>query len=108
MMSYQNAMDRFHKTLKIAMKNEALLMVMDTLSKMAELMVQKGEKERAVEILTIALLYPMRDGTRARAEGLYLSLEAEMCPRVIADAKLLAEDITLDDLMVVILGQDQA
>ncbi len=107
MMSYQNAMDRFHKTLKIAMKNEALLMVMDTLSKMAELMVQKGEKERAVEILTITLRYPMREGTRARAENLFQELQAQLSPRVIENAKLLAEDITLDDLMVAILGTDQ-
>lgn len=104
MVPYQDSMDRFHKTLKIAMKNEALLMVMDTLSKMAELMVVKGEKERAVEILTIALKYPMREGTRARSESLYLTLESEMCPRVMEDAKMLAEDITLDDLMAAILG----
>ncbi|MBL8118585.1 MAG: hypothetical protein J0L63_09025 [Anaerolineae bacterium] len=100
------SMERFHKTLKIAMKNEALLMIMDTLVKMAEVMIDKGEKERAVEILTIAMQYPMRQATRTRAESLYSDLESEVCPRVILDAKTLAEEITLDDLMEAILGRE--
>jgi len=101
-----NSMERFHKTLRIAMKNEAMLMVIDTLVKMAELMVQKGEKERAVEILTIALEYPMRAGTRSRAQALYDELESELCPRVFTDAKQLAQEITLDDLLAAILGKE--
>ena len=99
------SMERFHKTLAVAMKNDALLMIMDTLVKMAEVMIGKGEKERAVEMLTIALQYPMRPATRSRAENLYNDLESEMCPRVMVDAKALAEDITLDDLMEAILGK---
>ncbi len=106
--NHQESMERFHKTLKIAMKNEALLMVMDTLIKMAELLTEKDEKERAVEILTIALQYPMRQGSKARAETLYYELEAELCPRVMLDARTLADEITLDDLLEVILGKDQA
>lgn len=104
--SYHESMERFHKTLKIAMKNEALLMVMDTLIKMAELMTSKGEKERAVEILTIALQYPMRQGSKIRAETLYNELEAELCPRVMLDAQTLAQEITLDDLLEAILDKD--
>lgn len=99
------SMERFHKTLAVAMKNEALLMIMDTLVKMAEVMIDKGEKERAVEMLTISLQYPMRPATRSRAENLYNDLESELCPRVMVDAKALAEDITLDDLMEAILGK---
>ena len=99
-------LERFHKTLRIAMKNEALLMVMDTLVKMAEVMVNKGEKERAVEILTIAMRYPMRQSTRVRAEEIYSDLESELCPRAIVDARSLAEEITLDDLMEAILGKE--
>ena len=99
------SMERFHKTLAVAMKNDALLMIMDTLVKMAEVMIGKGEKERAVEMLTIALNYPMRPATRSRAEMLYTDLESEVCPRAIMDARVLAEDITLDDLMEAILGK---
>ena len=104
--TYHDSMERFHKTLKIAMKNEALLMVMDTLIKMAELLTEKGEKERAAEILTIALQYPMRQGSKMRAESLYHELEAELCPRVMLDAKTLADEITLDDLLEAILGKE--
>src|SRR5438045_8642655 len=81
------SLDWFAKTLRIAMKNEALLMIMDTLIKMAEVMVDKGEKERAVEILTIAMQYPMRQTTRVRAEEIYNDLESELCPRAMVDAK---------------------
>jgi hypothetical protein len=105
-MVHDPSMERFHKTLKVAMKNEAMLMIMDTLVKMAEVMIEKGEKERAVEILTITLEYPMRATTKQRAEDLYVQLEAELCPRVIEDAKALAKDVTLDDLMEAILGKE--
>jgi len=104
--TYHDSMERFHKTLRIAMKNEALLMVMDTLIKMAELLTEKGEKERAVEILTITLQYPMRQGSKLRAEILYRDLEAELCPRVMVDAQTLADEITLDDLLEAILGKE--
>ncbi len=98
-------MDRYQKALRVAVKNDALLMIMDTLIKMAELMATKGDKERAVEILTIALHYPMRQETRSRAEALYDDLEAELCPRVFADARTLAQEVTLDDLMAALLGK---
>lgn len=100
-----DTMNRYQKALRVAVKNDALLMIMDTLIKMAELMVSKGEKERAVEILTIALHYPMRQETRSRAEALYDDLETELCPRVFADARLLAQEVTLDDLMAALLGK---
>lgn len=103
-----DAMEHFHKTLLVAMKNDAFLMVMDTLVKMAEVMIERGEKERAAEILTISLQYPLRDSTRARAITLYDDLEAELCPRVMLDARRLADEITLDDLLAVILGKDSA
>ncbi len=98
-------MEQFYKVLRIAMQNEAMLSVMDILVKMAEYMVEKGEKERAVEILTIAFEYPQREETRKRAETLYDDLATELCPRVFLDAKTLAEDITLDDLLEAILSQ---
>jgi hypothetical protein len=101
-----DAMEHFHKTLLVAMKNDAFLMVMDTLVKMAEVMIERGEKERAVEILTISLQYPLRETTRSRAVALYDELEAELCPRVVLDAQRLADEITLDDLLAAILGKD--
>jgi hypothetical protein len=98
-------MEQFHKVLRIAMQNQAILSVLDILVKMAEYMVEKGEKERATEILTIALEYPVREETKKRAESLYNDLAAELCPRVMLDAKTLAQEITLDDLLEAILSQ---
>ncbi|NWG18202.1 MAG: hypothetical protein HXY41_16385, partial [Chloroflexi bacterium] len=66
-MNYDDLMGRFHQTLRIAARNDAMLMVMDTLIKIAELLIEKRDKERAVEILTFVLCYPMRPETRARA-----------------------------------------
>jgi hypothetical protein len=98
-------MEQFYKVLRIAMQNQAISSVLDILVKMAEFMVEKAEKERAVEILTIALEYPLREETRKRAEVLYDDLAAELCPRVFLDAKTLAQQITLDDLLEAILSR---
>lgn len=99
-------MGRFQKTLKIALRNDALLMVMDTLIKIAELLISKQDKERAVEIITFVLLYPLRPESRLRAEVLYNNLAAELCPRVLADAHTLANDLTLDDLLAAIISDE--
>lgn len=98
-------MEQFHKVLRIAMQNQAILSVLDILVKMAEYMVEKDEKERAVEILTITLEYPIREETRKRAELLYEDLAAELCPRVITDAQTLAQELTLDDLLEALLSE---
>lgn len=97
-------MEQLHKVLRIAMQNQDMKPALDILVKLSEYMVEKGEKERAVEILTIVLRYPMRADSLKRAQSLYNDLEAELCPRVIEDAKTLAEDMTLDDLMEAILN----
>lgn len=105
-MKHDDLMDRFQRTLVIAIRNDAMLMVMDTLVRIAELLIEKQEKERAVEILVFVFQYPTRPETHARAETLYLGLEAELCPRVIQDAKTLANDLTLDDLLAAIVNKD--
>ncbi|MBI5668172.1 MAG: hypothetical protein HZC41_09210 [Chloroflexi bacterium] len=105
-MNDDDLMGRFHKTLRIAVRNDAMLMVMDTLVKIAELMVSKQDKERAVEILVFVAQYPLRPETRLRAEAMYNNLEAEVCPRVIVDAHTLANELTLDDLLAAILGAE--
>jgi hypothetical protein len=98
-------MEQFYKILRIAMQNQAISSVLDILVKMAEFMVEKGEKERAVEILTISLEYPLREESRKRAQFLYNDLATEVCPRVFEDARSLAAEITLDDLLEAILSQ---
>lgn len=102
--SEDETLARYHKTLRVAHRSDALLMVMDTLIKLAELLIRKGEKPRAAEILTFVMQYPLRPVSRQRATALLLELEAELCPRVMADARALADDLTLDDLLEAILG----
>lgn len=97
-----NQLQHSQKSQWVIMKHESMLAVMDVLIKLSERMVNKGEKERAVEILTIALKYPMNPATQKRAETLYDELEASLCPRVILDAKALADEMTLNDLLEVI------
>jgi hypothetical protein len=103
---YDENWERFHKTLKVAVQNDAMLMVMDTLVKMAESLIENDERERAVEILVIATQYPMRVTTKGLAESILRDLEAELCPRVFLDARALADEITLDDLLAAMLGDD--
>jgi hypothetical protein len=98
------AIERLHRTLKVALRNDAMMMVMDTLVRLTEILINKNEKERAAELVTIALEYPMRPITRQKAEQMYLDLEAELCPRVMTDAREMAQEVTLDDLLAAILG----
>lgn len=102
-----DAIARFHKTLRIALRSDALLVALDILIKLAELLIRKNEKERAVEILIFVMQYPLRPTSRGRAEALLLELEAELCPRVLADARALAEMLTLDELAAAIAGADE-
>lgn len=105
-MNHDDLMGRFQKTLKIALRNDAMLMVMDTLIKIAELLIEKQDQERAVEILVFVLHYPLRPDSRQRAETLYHELELVLPPRLISDARALANDLTLDDLLAAIIGSE--
>ena len=104
-MNQDDLMERFQRTLMIAIRNDAIMMVMDTLVKIAELLIEKQEKERAVEILVFIFQYPRRPETHLRAEALYLDLEAELPPRTLQDAKTLANELTLDDLLEAIVNK---
>lgn len=105
-MNEDDLMERFYKTLKIAARNDAILMVMDTLVKIAELLIAKHDQERAVEILVFVFQYPLRPETHERAETMLRRMEAEVNPQVMVDARTLANELTLDDLLAVIIGKD--
>jgi hypothetical protein len=89
----------------IAIRNDAIMMVMDTLVKIAELLIEKQEKERAIEILVFVFQYPTRPETHLRAEALYLDLISELPPRAVLGAKILADELTLDDLLEAIVNK---
>lgn len=87
------------------MERGAIPAVLDALVGIAQELIDTDEKERAVEILALVLNYPMNRETREVAVYLFDELEAELCPRVIWDARALANDLTLDDLALQEIGK---
>jgi allophanate hydrolase subunit 1 len=105
METYQESMQSLREVLMTAMRVQAIPMALSALVGMSELMVRTDtDKERATEILALVMHYPMNAETRAEAERLFLELEAELCPRVIVDAKAQAEEITLDEMVDIVLN----
>ncbi len=88
------------------MEAEITPKVLDILVEIAKEAIYHDDKTFAVEILTLALQYPMRVETLQEAEQLYTDLETELCPRVIFDAREQAERITLEDMVSRILAQN--
>lgn len=85
--------------LQSAMAAEITPKVIDLLVEIAETTIERGDKERAAQILVLALHYPMRLSTLETAEMLLTELEAELCPRVIWDAREQAQIMTLEDMV---------
>jgi hypothetical protein len=90
--------------LKSAITLGAVPAAINALVCIAEELIARGETERAADVLALVLCYPMSRDTRDLAECLFTTLESTTCPRVILDAKNRAEDLTLDDLALEILG----
>jgi hypothetical protein len=89
--------------LKIAVKHDAVPMILETLVRVAELLTQHGDKERAAEIVTLVQCYPLRQTLQRRAITLFNHLEADLNPRTIAHARAMTDRITLDDMVETIL-----
>lgn len=104
METYQESMESLREVLRTAMRVQAIPMALSALVSISDLMVKGDDKEQAAEILALVLHYPMGSETRAEAEQLFLNLEAELCPRVIDDAKVQAEILTLDEMVDIVLA----
>jgi len=91
--------------LAAAMDAELMPKVIDLLVEIAQHLIERNDKARAVEILSLALLYPMRALTLDLAESLYNDLESELCPRVMSDARDLAELLTLEDMVRLLIAE---
>jgi hypothetical protein len=87
------------------MEAEITPKVLDILVEVAKMSIYHDDKTFAVEILALALQYPMCVETLQEAEQLYTDLEMELCPRVIFDAREQAERITLEDMVERVLEQ---
>ena len=92
-------MEALFSELESAMEAEITPKVLDILVEIARTAVYHDDQGYAVEILALALQYPMRVETLAEAEQLFTSLEAQVYPRVIADAFEQAQRITLEEMV---------
>lgn len=97
-------METYLTTLRSAQQQESVPTMLDTLVYIAESAVEAGDTERAAEILSLVVLYPLNKYTRVRAENMLLNLKSEICPRVILDAETRAQEITLDEMVAEILN----
>jgi hypothetical protein len=63
----------------------------------ADLLIASDEKEQAANVLAFVIQHPETSTpTRQRAEDLFDDLEAELCPRVIWDARENARTLSLE------------
>ncbi len=72
---------------------------------MLKLLSSNRDQDTAVEILALALNYPMRVETLERAEAMFSALELELCPRAIWDACEQAQRMTLEDMVAHVLTE---
>ena len=98
-------MKYYRDALKTAIELGAVPAAINALVCIAESLIERGEAERAAEILALVLCYPMSRETRNLAEDLFMNLEGMLRPRVIADAQTRCDELTLDDLALEIIGE---
>lgn len=85
--------------LEAAMQAEIMPKVLDILVEIAKEALYHDDREFAVEVIVLALQYPMREETLEEAENMFTSLESQLCPRVIHDAWEQAQRMTLEDMV---------
>jgi hypothetical protein len=83
------------------MRNSELALILAAVVGAADLLMNIGEAERAANALAYVIAHPASStATHRRAEELFAQLEAEICPRVILDARARAETATLDEILL--------
>ena len=98
-------MKYYRDTLKTAIELGAFPAAINALVCIAESLIERGEAERAADILALVLCYPMSRETRDLAEDLFMDLEGRLGPRLIAYAQSRCDELTLDDLALEIIGE---
>lgn len=99
-------MQTLYAELEMAMEAELTPRVLDILVDIAEMALDDGDQDIAIEILALTLNYPMLVETLERAEAMFANLELELCSRVIWDACDQAERMTLEDMVAHILKEN--
>ncbi|MCK6578498.1 MAG: hypothetical protein L6Q98_10375 [Anaerolineae bacterium] len=97
-------MQSLYAELEAAMEMELVVKVLDILIDIAEIDTKLNNTTSAVEILALALEYPMRGTTFERALAYFSNLECQVCSSVVQDARALAQEITLEEMVARILS----
>jgi hypothetical protein len=98
-------MKHYREALRTAIEAGAVPAAISALVGIAESLIERKEPSRAAEILALVLCYPMTRETRELAECLFSNLETSEYPRMISNAKLRAEEMTLDDLALEVIAE---
>lgn len=91
-------MRQYCDSLRNAIELGAVPAALNALVAIAEAYMERGDAERATEILALVLCYPMNRNTREDAITLFDALGETVCQRVLADARARADVMTLEDL----------
>jgi hypothetical protein len=87
---------KLHVLVSAARAMGALVEIYARLIDLAALMIQDGKKDEAASVLAYVMHQPdVPYDVYDRADDLWIELEAEICPRVITDAKADATFMTL-------------
>lgn len=95
----------FREALIAAHDADSVPAQLDVLVSIAEFLYEEGDRERAVEILALACCYPMHQDTRELADNLYDYLATLVCPRILDDAVALADELTLEDMVLEVISE---
>jgi hypothetical protein len=98
-------MKQYCDTLKNAIELGAVPTAINALICIAETLAERGDHDRAVEILALVVCYKVGDDAREAANSLYSELKTMVCPRVVVDAEARADEMTLDDLALEVIGE---
>ncbi|MGB1288870.1 MAG: hypothetical protein ACPG7F_20220 [Aggregatilineales bacterium] len=79
--------------------------VMQTLVRVADMYIVRGETQEGADVLAYVLRQQLPDDVFIRARDLYEGLETWICPRVLMDAQYFADRATLDDIIEYVLSE---
>ncbi len=100
----QESQNYFHQALKTAMTIHALPIVLDILVGFAKLIIKQGEKEKALEFLTISLTHSAAEQeTKKRAHQLISELESQLNTKVVDTIKQKSKLCKLEEVAAAIL-----
>ncbi|MDX2138279.1 MAG: hypothetical protein SF123_09305 [Chloroflexota bacterium] len=97
--------DDMMDTLRVALETDSVNDMLVTLLTVAENRFVDGNKAQSFAIVALLREYPMPEVLAAQVEMLFDELEFQLCPRVVADAKARALEITLEEIVLEVLNE---